>query len=241
MANQILRDCKLWVAQYDLSGKMNALALEYGVETRDDTVFGDDTKSSAAGIKTVSFAHEGYFDTGTGGADEVLYGKVGVADVPMSISPQSGAEGELAYFFKSLQGKYATGAKVGDLLNFQVSGGANSDLVRGKVMLNGTKTATGTSTPIQLGAVSAAQRLFAALHLLVVSGTTPSLTVKVQSAPTEGFAAPTDRITFAAQNAAIGVWATPLAGPVTDTWWRISYTISGGTPSFQFIVPVGIL
>lgn len=240
MALQVMRDCKLIVGQYDMSGKMNALALNYGVEPLDDTVFGDDTKSSTAGLKTIEFQHEGLFDTGAGGADEVFYTAVGVSDKPVIIAPDALTEGNLAYFFKAMQAKYDINGKIGQLLSFSVGGGGQgSDLVRGKALLNGTKTSTGTSTPIQLGAVSAAQKLFAALHILAASGTTPSITVKVQSSPTSG-GSYTDRLTFSAQTTAGAVWGTPVAGAVTDTWWRISYTISGTTPSFQLIVPVGI-
>jgi hypothetical protein len=242
MALQVLRDCKLIVGKYDFSSKMNALALNYGAEALDDTTFASGgTKSNTGGLKTVTFQHEGLFDTGVGSVDEVFFGNVGLAEQPVTISPQAGAEGDLAYFFKSLQTKYAPGGKIGQLLAFSVGGEAqNSPLVRGTVLLNGTKTATGNSTPIQLGAVSAVQDLFAALHILAASGTTPSLTVKVQSSPTSG-GAYVDRLTFAAQNATGAVWGTPTAGAVTDTWWRISYTITGNTPSFSFIVPVGIL
>ena len=237
---QVLRDCKLIVGKYDMSGKMNALALNATVEQLDDTVFGDDTKSSAAGLKAVEFQHEGLFDTGTDGADDVFYNNLAVADTPVIISPDTLAEGNLAYFFKSLQSKYSINSKVGQLLSFSVGGsGRGSDLVRGKSLLNGTKTATGNSTPIQLGAVSSVKKLFAALHILAASGGTPSLTVKVQSSATSG-GTYVDRLTFAAQNAAGAVWGTPTSGPVTDTWWRINYTISGSTPSFNFIVPVGI-
>lgn len=240
MANQILRDCKLYVAQYDFSGKMNALALNYGVDTRDDTAFGDDTKSNAAALKTVTFQHEGYFEAGSGSVDEVFFANLGLADKIMTISPQDGAEGDVAYFFKSLQGKYAPGAKIGDMLNFQVSGQGNS-LVRGNILCSGTKSVTYESLPQQLGAVSAAQQLFAALHIIAASGTLPTLVVKVQSDNAEAFTTPTDRITFASQDGVNSVWADPVAGAITDDWWRVSYTIGGTTPSFQFIVPMGIL
>jgi hypothetical protein len=243
MANQILKDCKLIVGKYDFSGKMNALALSYGAEALDDTTFASGgTKSNAGGLKTVSFQHEGLFDTGAGSVDEVFFGNVGLAEQPVAISPQAGAEGELAYFFKSLQTKYSPSGKIGQLLAFSVGGEAqNSPLVRGIVGHTNTRTATGVGTAYQLGAVSAAQKLFAALHVLAASGTTPSLVVKVQSDDTQAFTTPTDRITFAAQNAANAVWATPVAGAITDTWWRVTWTITGTTPSFQFIVPVGIL
>lgn len=243
MALQVLRDCKLIVGKYDFSSKMNALALNYGAEALDDTTFASGgTKSNTGGLKTVAFQHEGLFDTGVGSVDEVFFGNVGLAEQPVAISPEAGAEGELAYFFKSLQTKYSPNGKVGQLLSFSVGGEAqNSPLVRGIVGHNTTRTITGVGTAYQLGAVSAVQKLFAALHVLAVSGVTPSLVVKVQSSSNQAFTVPNDRITFTAQNAANAVWATPVVGAITDTWWRVTWTITGTTPSFQFIVPVGIL
>jgi hypothetical protein len=244
MSLQVLRDCKLIVGKYDFSSKMNALALNYGAEALDDTTFASGgTKSNTGGLKTVTFQHEGLFDTGTGSVDEVFYGNIGLADQPVAISPEAGAEGELAYFFKSLQTKYSPSGKIGQLLAFSVGGEAqHSPLVRGIVGQNATRTATGVGTAYQLGAVSATQKLYAALHVLAKSGTaTPSLVVKVQSASDQAFTEPNDRITFAAQTDANAVWATPVAGAITDTWWRVTWAITGTNPSFQFIVPVGIL
>ena len=34
--------------------------------------------------------------------------------------------------------------------------------------------------------------------------------------------------------------ANPVAGPITDQYWRVSWTISGSTPSFTFVVSLGI-
>lgn len=242
MAVQMLQDCKLIVGKYDFSAKMSALDLNYGAEALDDTTFGKNTQSSVGGLKNIQFQYDGLFEPGVGGVDEVFFGNVGLAENPVTISPLALAEGDLAYFFKSMQSKYAPGGSVGQLLKFQVSGGAqNSPLVRGTALHNATRTVSGNSTALQLGAVSALQQLYAALHVLVVSGTTPALVVKVQSSATQGFGTPNDRITFASQNSANAVWATPVAGAITDTWWRINYTITGTTPSFQFVVPVGIL
>jgi hypothetical protein len=243
MSNQILQDCKLIVSKYDFSGKMNVLGLNYGAEALDDTTFASGgTKSNTGGLKTVTFQHEGLFDTGVGSVDEVFFGNIGLAEQPVAISPQAGAEGDLAYFFKSLQTKYSPGAKIGQLLAFSVGGEAQgSPLVRGIVGHTNTRTTTGVGTAYQLGAVSAVQKLYAALHVLAASGTTPSLVVKVQSASNQAFTTPNDRITFTAQNVANAAWATPVPGAITDTWWRITWTITGTTPSFNFIVPVGIL
>jgi hypothetical protein len=115
-------------------------------------------------------------------------------------------------------------------------------LARG-VVLNPPGTAltiTGNGTAVQHVAVTtAAQYLYASLHVLSVSGTaTPTLTVKVQS-DTVGFPSPTDRITFTAATAQSSQ-ISRVAGINTDDYYRISYTISGTNPSFLALVAVGV-
>lgn len=240
MSVQILRDSKLFLDGYDFSGDMSALALAYGAELQDNTTFGMDTRSRLGGLKTVTVQHEGFWNGGANGVDDVLFGKIGVASVPMTIAPMTGAEGELAYSFLSNLGQYTPGATVGEMLRFSVSGEASGELVRGSILLNATKTLTGNGTAFNVGAASSTQKLYAALHVIAASGTSPTLDVKVQSDDASGFGTPTDRITFSQATAIGSQWATPVNGAITDNWWRINYTIGGTGPSFTFVVFIGI-
>lgn len=242
MAEQIWQNCKLWLAGYDLSGDMNALALDYGAELQDNTTFDDDTRSRLGGLKTVTVQHEGLWNGGDDQVDEVLFSRLGLIDEVMSISPQAGAEGEIGYSFQSALSEYAPGATVGEILAFSVSGEASSGpLVRGTIVHNAARTANGQGSAFQLGNVAAGQKLYAALHVVAASGTTPTLVVKVQSDITSGMTGPpTDRITFAQASAIGAQWATPVAGAITDDWWRVDYAIGGTGPSFTFVVIIGI-
>ena len=240
MAERVLTDCKLWLDGYDLSGDMNALALAYAAELRDNTTFGDDTRSRIGGLKTLNFAHEGLWNGGDDQVDDVLFARVGVSNTVMTVSPMAGADGEVAYLARVIEAEYSPGADIGEVFSFAVSGEATDRLVNGTIMVTGAKTASGNGTARQLGALSAAQTLYAALHVTAASGTSPTLDVKVQSDDASGFASPTDRITFAQKTAIGAEWAT-VAGAITDDWWRISYTIGGTGPSFTFVVVVGIL
>ena len=73
MAIQVLRDAKLYTAEFDLSGDMNAIALNYAAELQEDTAFGDTTRSRAGGLKTISFTADGFWSGGDGLVDEVLF------------------------------------------------------------------------------------------------------------------------------------------------------------------------
>jgi hypothetical protein len=99
-----------------------------------------------------------------------------------------------------------------------------------------SRTTSGlTGTAVQVGAVSASQRLYAALHVTAAAGT--NLAVKIQSAPLANFASPTDRITFSTVSA-VGWQHSSVAGAITDTWWRALVTIASVT--FTFAVTFGI-
>jgi hypothetical protein len=240
MPTQILRDAKLYFGGFNLTGDMNALALDYSADMQDDTVLGDDTKSNLAGLRIVQAHHEGLWNGGVGNVDETLFNNIAIANQPMTIAPLTGADGELAYSFLSNLGKYSPGGSVGDIFKFSVSAEGSSNLVRGTILLQGAKTVTGNGVSRNLGAVSATQKLYAALHVVAVAGTNPTFDAILKSAVTD-FATITNRITFA-QAVAIGSqWATPVPGPITDTFWRLDYVIGGTAgPSFTVLVNVGI-
>jgi hypothetical protein len=82
--------------------------------------------------------------------------------------------------------------------------------------------------------------MYAALHVLSVAGTTPSITARVESSVDNTFSAPTTRLTFTAANAVGGQILRTAGTAITDTWWRVAWTISGTSPSFLFSSALGI-
>lgn len=238
--SQVLTDARLFVAGHDLSGQMNALALDYSADMLDATTFGATTRINAAGIKSVRGQHEGLWDSSTATApDPVLFSRVGTADVPVVIAPVNGDAGAVAYLLRAIYAEYTVGGAVGDLLSFSVSmeGAGGQPLVRGRLLHNASAAGNVTGTAFQLGAVGAGQHAYAALH--VMSGT-GALTVKVQSASGEAFTSPNDRITFtvvADGTAVASEWATRVAGAITDTWWRI---VATNPNTRNFAVAAGI-
>ncbi len=240
MSEFVIKDGKVYLAGYDLSGDVNAAAIDYSAEAVDVTCLGDGTHIRLGGLKSVTAQVEGFYDGADN--DQQLFDRIGVSDVPLTICPENANEGSRAYTFKTMLASYSPGGSLGEAMTFSVSGEATGyELVQGVVLLNGTKTVTGNGAGQLLTAVTSAQQLFAALHITAVGDAAASIVVKVQSDDNAGFTTPTDRITFASANAIGAQWATPVNGPITDTYWRVVWTITGGTtPSFTFIVPVGI-
>lgn len=142
------------------------------------------------------------------------------------ITPLGGAVGEMGMMAAAL---YPADITVGHRM------------VRGLLEANRTVTSTSSTTGSNtLGAVSSTQKVWASLHVFTLSGTSPSITVKVQSDDNSGFSSPTDRITFTAATTRSGQWGS-TAGAITDTYWRVNYTVSGTSPSIAFAVSIGIL
>lgn len=242
MAVQIVNG-SLFFGKYNWSGDMNGIDLMYGADLQDSTSLQDTAHRRVGGLRTIALQLEGMWQGGALAVDDAAFAEVAISDEPCTVVPTvAAAEGDLAYLFKSISGGYKPGAKVGDLFRFSVSADCTDDLARGQVLTNALtvpKTATGNGTIIQLGAVSAAQKMWAAAHIITVSGTTPSLTLKLQSAATGGFASPTDRITFNAVTGQASLVGN-VAGAITDAFWRFVFTISGTAPSFAFIASAGI-
>ncbi|MDV2503082.1 MAG: hypothetical protein RX318_03935 [bacterium] len=236
----VLTKCKLFVAEFDLSGDMNALDVKRASEVLDRTTFGASERRRLGGLKAVLMEHSGYWNGGADNVDDVLFAKIGVSAVPVTVGPETGAAGERGNIMLATFGEYMPKGVIGEIFAFNVSIDSDGDLIDGTILFNGIATATGNGTAYQVGAVSATQSLYAALHVVAASGTTPTLDVILQS-DTVGFPSPTSRITFAQKTAIGSEWATPVAGAITDDWWRINYTIGGGSPSFTFIVTIGIL
>ena len=239
MGTFTLTDQKLFMGGYDFTGRMNQVAIDHEAEAEDDTVFGDNTRSRAGGLKIVTVQAEGFFDADP--YDAQAQANLGLANLPLTIGAQGGAVGDVARLTRIMQGKYTPFAgAVGEMAKFSLEAmGQGLPLVTGELLENAAKTATYNGTARQLGAVAAGQRLYAALHVLAVSGTTPTLDVTVESDNASGFVSPATRLTFTQQTAIGSEWQQ-LDGAITDDWFRIAATIGGASPSFLIALSVGI-
>lgn len=249
MPVNVLTDVRCYIGDVDATGQTNQAALSGAVNNLDATTFGNNGWSAVAGgIKGGKLTVSGFAAAGAiAGLDQVddsFWGDLtSGTTVPVTVCPAgSGAVGGLAYLTRVLTTEVKEFDKVGELLPFEFDGTLSGPMANGAILHpQGTaRTTTGFGTPVQLPAVATGQRLFTALHVMSITGTTPTLAVIVQSAPTSGFGSPTTRATF------VGATTTTMfdfqiaSGPITDTWWRVGYTIAGTTPSYLFACSAGI-
>lgn len=241
MSTIVFRDATIWLAEFDVSGDHREMSLELAADEKDETAFGDSTHIRASGtLKVVTFGASGFWEGGDGNIDDTLFDNIGAANKMLTCSADGGSDGETAYSFLSQLGEYVPGTEVGEVLPFTLSAGTMSNCVQGTILHPKTsRTSSSTGTARNLGAVGATQSLYAGLHVFSASGT---LDVTIESDAADDFSGgETTRVTFAQATAATSEWATPVSGPITDTWFRINYTIGGGTPDFTFTVWAGIL
>jgi hypothetical protein len=248
MGQIILNNVKCWVGAYDLSGKMNAVALNDTPDVLDDTHFGHGAKSRAKGLDMIVADLEGFWQQ----EPDEQFTLIGTPNIPMSIAPEPTVGGP-CYSFPSQHTEFKWGGMVGELAKFSIkSESVGTKMVRGWILENGAtaraSTGTGTSIRPRVGSgVGDSEYLYGAIHAVAVGSLVgDTLAVKIQSDADDNWGAGvSDRITFTTILGNGGVtyqWATRVAGPITDQYWRAIWSISdgGGTHSFTFAVFMGI-
>lgn len=242
MSKFILTDCRVYSGGADLSTRTNKISLMAEHEEKDATAFaGGGFTEVLGGLGSAKFQGEGQWEAGNAGmVDDVSWSDLGGLG-PLTVCPDGADVGDLAWLTYAMRGSYTLGDAVGEVAPWQASLASSWPLARGAIAHPpGTaRTATGTGTAVELGAVTASQYLYAGVHVLSATGTTPSITVKIQSDDGSGFASATDRITFSAATDR-GGQIQRVAGAITDTFWRAQWTITGTGPSFLFVVSFGI-
>jgi hypothetical protein len=240
----ILTNVRCFAVGVDLTSRSNKIELSAEVEEKPSTNYASNGWGEVlGGLASAELTGEGQWEAGDAAkVDDASWSQLGGVG-PWSVSGNSSAAvGDLAYLVNAMRSAYKLGDAVGEVAPWTGTAKSAWPVARGQFAHPpGTaRTATGTGTGLQLGAVAAGKRLYATLHVLSVAGTTPSITARVESSVDNTFAAPTTRLTFDAATAVGGQILRTDGTAITDTWWRMAWTISGTTPSFLFAGALGI-
>lgn len=240
MATFVLTDASILLGGVDLTAKSNQIQLTYEVEAQDATVFGNDTRINKGGLWVISGEVGGFTDEDLAGS--AIFDAVGAGPSVFQVAAP-GDDGTAGYAFRSMAASHQPlGGSVGEMAADSLSlvGKSGAPLVRGTILHPSTaRTSTGTGTGRELGAVAADEKVYGALNVVAASGSSPTLDVVVESDDNSGFTSATTRLTFSQQTGVGADWQS-AAGAITDTHWRVSYTIGGSSPSFTFQCLVGI-
>lgn len=235
----VVKDAKVLFDERNISGILNQVGFDYSNDLQEDTTLDSGTRSRVAGLNMAEVTHQGFWDVND---DSNFFGNIGdSAEHTVTVIPNNaGDEGVRAFFMTSKQASYNQGASIGEIFSFDVTAMSQGALVKGKVSQDGTETASGEGTVLNLGAVTAGSTLYAALHVLSASGSTPTLDVTIDSDSAVGFGdSPETQITFD-QFTAAGSQFASVAGAITDTFFRAEFTLGGSSPEFEFVVVIGI-
>lgn len=242
MAIFSMQNCTIFDDGLDLTGTSNSVSMELGVNELDVTTFGSGgTTTYLAGLQTSKVSVGGFVDyTAATLLDSTQFAGLGTSNALM-VAPQGVTAGNFCYAGTSLQTSYNMTGKMGEVQGFTADYSTNSKLVRSTILHSSTAiTATGNGSATLMAAASSSQSIYFQIHVVSVSGTsTPTITASVRSSAVVGMTSPTTRATFTAITA-VGAQRIVLAGPVTDTYYQVQYTISGATPSFYVVTTCGI-
>ena len=250
MAVHKLHDAAIFIAEFDVSADHNEISVVESADGHEVATFGQTTHKELGGLLNINMEGQGFLQYATGAIEDILKTQLGLANVPVTVAADGAdAENEEAWFFRAFFASVKPmGGAVGDAhaFSYAARGGKGAAanrtrLVPGKTfVVPGSKTSSGSSSSRQLGAVTASQRVYAALHVLSASGTSPTLDVIVRSDDNSGMSSPSTRLTFT-QATAVTSQLLSAAGAITDDWWDVDYTIGGTSPDFSCLAVVGIV
>ena len=239
MAKLVLTNALIALGGYNLRSQSNQVGINYEADAVNSDTFANDTHTFEGGLKVAAISAAGLWEAEY--PDRELFEKIG-SGILMTVAPGIAA-GDIAYFHNALAIQYNPNAQIGQMFGFTLATAAQDRLLRGSLMeyqIGVAANANGTGR--QLGAVAAGQSIYCGLHVTAAPGTTPSLTVIVESDDNAGFTTPTTRITMTAAGAGNSVSAElkSLAGAITDDYWRLRWTVSGSGLGFNFIGSLAI-
>jgi hypothetical protein len=233
---------------YAVTSNVNKIDFGLQVATIDATTFGSGQfTQSVPGLKTLVATVEGFNDYATGGLDEFARSEfVSVVPSVVSLAPVGDTAGNLGYGVRCLDIQYQPfDAALGQIakFNFALDPSGAPGIAQGLVT-SSTATpisATGHTTPVQVGAITSPQTMYAFVHVLSISGTaSPSIQFQLESAATSG-GAYTLRGSAGTAITATGVSGGQMLSTTTvttDSWWKLAVTVTGTTPSFTVLAVI---
>lgn len=231
-------DAYVYGAGHDFTTDTNNATIAAEVATLDGTTFGDSGWTKAlGGLKSASLDVSGFWQAGADQVDPEAWSNLGTSGQVFTIGPTE-TEGEPAFVLPSMEANYTLLGPVGELIPFSIQAPKSTGypVVRGKLAkAKGSVSATGVlGSVVQLDAASSTQYVYAALHVFS-AGTT--ITVKLQSDSASNFPSSADVVTIGPITTAGGTLVR-VAGPATDTFYRLNVTAITGTFSVAGAIAV---
>ena len=229
----------IFVDEWDFSGFSNAVDISVDNNLAEVTAFADTDQTFVEGKAGFGITINGFYSRTD--YDAEMWADLTAAARQLGIYPPGVSDGDYGYEGQSIVTGQPRVADKGAAVTLNVNWKGDTPLVRAIVLdVNTALIATGNGTAYQHGAVAAGQTIVGVLRVLSASGTLPTLTVIIQSDDNQAFTSPTTRLTFTGVTTSATYEVMMAAGAITDTWWRVSYTVGGTTPVYSVVVSFGI-
>lgn len=199
-------------------------------EVQDSTTLTDSTRVFTSGLNNVKLQIDGFEDYAAL-AHDVSFNMVDGAreNVIISLCPRGALVGNPSYSVQVSFAEYNKQNTIGEMAKFTIKAEQSGSIwFRGTVLeADRSISGSGNGTAVQLGAVGATQKMYSALH---VTNAGTNLAVLIKNSATAG-GAYTTRITHTTTSA-IGAEMKESASSLSDTWWRVDWTLGAGDAVF---------
>jgi len=224
------KNAAIYVAGYDLSGRLNEATIDIGIDLADATVFQEAAKTYVEGQHNWSAAIRGLFDPAQYNIDEVLHGLIGSAADIITILPEGdaalkkgyGGTGELS----------ARGIRVPSTSIVEISASitGHGEIARVTRIDKQDVTANGNGTGVDMGA--AGTEIIGILHVYAISAAT-TLTVWFQESSDNAAADPYADFSWSFGNVTEKKALCYQVSGAVEQWLRAKWQITvGKTASF---------
>lgn len=232
MAEYVVDGAFAYLGALDLSDQMTEWSMTGSGDPLDKTTMRNNggARRYKMGLITTQATVGGFVDMGT--QDSLLMSGFQARSTKAFMAGNEETEGQPCCIMQIVKPTFQQhSGQVGELPKHSI-GVSSTDKyggVRGAVLVKATSVSTtgAKGTAVQLGAASSTQNLFAGFFLLGTAGT--SITAVIESDNASNFPSGTTRVTFGPLTVAGGNWATPVAGAITDDWYRLRVTAITGT------------
>lgn len=227
-------DRLVYVDGLDLTCAANQCDWTEEVDSLDSTTYCDgDTRTYIPGLRKSSVAFMGLFTEAAMPQRDLLG-----TTVVLTSTANPGTAGSPSFMASGLEAKWGLDSNIGQIIKTTATfdGQGALGVTQGKLILPSTVISAGASTAgVQIvGGVASLGHLVGTLHCFAVSGG-PTVTAIIESGSSGAFSSPTTVATFVDVTAS-GAQKVSVAGPITDTWFRLTYTISAGSATIAAAV-----
>jgi hypothetical protein len=232
---------RVYVDQYNLSGRVNKVELAFDVDTPEVTCFEDTGKAFVVGKAQWEADYEGFSDYTAAEIDSII-AALGTTSHTIEIyfagAAAAGYSGVGMLKMQSRTSEIADAAK----LKFKLVGAEGTMLARGGSLLNNglAVTGTGAQTGVSTVTATAGQLVRLTSTIVAVSGS-GSITVAAQES-SDGSGDPyATAIAGTAQTAVGSVVSTAVAGGTLGPFWRTNVTAFSGFTSVTLRTSITVL